>query len=52
VVLANAAAALVTAQDDLSFVDAVAKAEEVLMSGKALQVFNTLVNPKTTISFA
>lgn len=52
VVLANAAAALVTAKNDLSFPDAVAKADEVLKSGKALQVFNTLLNPSTTISFA
>ncbi|TFV93281.1 anthranilate phosphoribosyltransferase [Algoriphagus kandeliae] len=51
VVLANSAAALVTADPSLSFQDAVAKAEEVLLSGKALNVFNGLVNPKTSVSF-
>lgn len=51
VIIANSAAALVTGQG-LSFDEAVAKAEEVLMSGKAKEVFNRLVNPKTTISFA
>lgn len=52
VVLANAAAALVTAREGLSFPEAVAIAEEVLLSGKALQVFDGLVNPKTTVSLA
>lgn len=52
VVLANSAAALVTAEEGLSFVDAVAKAEEVLLSGKALDVFDGLVNPKTSVSLA
>ncbi|MFC3417418.1 anthranilate phosphoribosyltransferase [Algoriphagus hitonicola] len=52
VVLANSAAALVTANPNLSFHDAVAQAREVLMSGKALEVFNGLVNPKTSVSFA
>jgi anthranilate phosphoribosyltransferase len=52
VVTANAAAALVTAREGLNFPDAVALAEEVLLSGKALRVFNGLVNPKTTISVA
>lgn len=52
VVLANSAAALVTAEEGLSFHDAVAKAEEVLLSGKALAVFEGLVNPKTSISLA
>jgi anthranilate phosphoribosyltransferase len=51
VVVANAAAALVTAQEGLSFEEAVAKAQESLFSGKALKVFNALVNPKTSISF-
>lgn len=51
VIIANSAAALVTGQG-LSFDEAVAKSEEVLMSGKAKEVFNRLVNPKTTISFA
>lgn len=50
VVTANAAAALVTAKEGLNFPDAVAVAEEVLLSGKALRVFQGLVNPKTTIS--
>ncbi|SEF97380.1 anthranilate phosphoribosyltransferase [Algoriphagus boritolerans] len=52
VVIANAAAALVTASDTLSFHDAVAQAEEVLLSGKAFRVFQGLVNPKTTVSLA
>lgn len=52
VVLANAAAALVTAREGLSFPEGVAIAEEVLLSGKALQVFNGLVNPKTAVSLA
>ncbi|GMQ27141.1 anthranilate phosphoribosyltransferase [Algoriphagus sp. oki45] len=52
VVIANAAAALVTAREGLSFADAVLEAEEVLLSGKALKVFNGLVNPQTTVSFA
>lgn len=50
VVIANAAAALVTAREKLNFPDAVALAEEVLLSGKALRVFQGLVNPKTTVS--
>jgi anthranilate phosphoribosyltransferase len=52
VVIANSAAALVTAREGLSFIDAVAVAEEALLSQKALHVFNGLVNPKTTISVA
>ncbi|GMQ29290.1 anthranilate phosphoribosyltransferase [Algoriphagus confluentis] len=52
VVIANAAAALVTAREGVSFADAVLEAEEVLLSGKALKVFNGLVNPQTTVSFA
>jgi len=52
VVIANAAAALVTAREGLNFADAVLQAEEVLLSGKALNVFNGLVNPQTTVSFA
>ncbi|PZX56022.1 anthranilate phosphoribosyltransferase [Algoriphagus ratkowskyi] len=52
VVIANSAAALVTAREGLSFVDAVAVAEESLLNQKALQVFNGLVKPKTTVSLA
>lgn len=52
VVIANAAAALHTANSSLTFAEAVAQAKEALLSGKALQVFNALVKPKTTISFA
>jgi anthranilate phosphoribosyltransferase len=52
VVTANAAAALVTAREGLTFIDAVALAEEVLLSGKALRVFDGLVNPKTSVSLA
>ncbi|MCE7055700.1 anthranilate phosphoribosyltransferase [Algoriphagus sp. AGSA1] len=51
VVIANSAAALVTAREDLGFLEAVALAEEILLSKKALKVFNGLVNPKTTVSF-
>lgn len=52
VVIANAAAALVTAREGMTFSDAVLQAEEVLLSGKALKVFNGLVNPQTSVSFA
>jgi anthranilate phosphoribosyltransferase len=52
VVIANSAAALVTARPNLDFPEAVFIAEESLLSGRALNVFNGLVNPKTTISFA
>ncbi len=52
VVIANSAAALYTADQKLSFQEAIAKAEESLKSGKALKVFNKLVNPKTSISLA
>lgn len=52
VVVANSAAALVTADSNLTFHQAVDVARESLMSGKALNVFNGLVNPKTSISFA
>jgi anthranilate phosphoribosyltransferase len=52
VVTANAAAALVTAREGLTFTDAVALAEEVLLSGKALRVFDGLVNPKNSVSLA
>ncbi len=52
VVIANSAAALVTARPTLNFPEAVAIAEESLFSGKAMNVFNVLVNPKTTISLA
>ncbi len=50
VVIANSAAALVTASEGLSFHEAVALAEETLLSKKALKVFNGLVNPKKTVS--
>jgi anthranilate phosphoribosyltransferase len=52
VVIANSAAALVTSRPNLDFPEAVSIAEESLLSGRALNVFNGLVNPKTTISFA
>ncbi|GGZ26045.1 anthranilate phosphoribosyltransferase [Echinicola pacifica] len=52
VVLANSAAALITADPSLSFEAGIAKAEESLNSGKALATFNKLVNPKTIISLA
>ncbi|MCH7409287.1 anthranilate phosphoribosyltransferase [Belliella sp. DSM 111904] len=52
VVIANAAAALHTAMPTLSFQDAVEKAKDSLLAGKALQKFKALVNPKKTISLA
>lgn len=52
VVIANAAAALHTADATLSFAKAVDKARESLVSGAALKKFNALVNPKTIISLA
>jgi len=52
VVLANSAAGLPTADQQLTFQDANQKAEEALKSGKALQVFKALVMPKTSISLA
>lgn len=52
VVIANSAAALVTSRPNLDFPEAVSIAEESLLSGRALNVFNGLVNPKTNISFA
>lgn len=52
VVIANAAAALHTADATLSFTKAVDKARESLVSGAALKKFNALVNPKTIISLA
>jgi anthranilate phosphoribosyltransferase len=52
VVIANSAAALVTSRPNLDFPEAVSISEESLLSGRALNVFNGLVNPKTNISFA
>lgn len=52
VVLANAAAALITADNNLSFETALSKAEESLLGGKALKVFKALVYPKTSISIS
>ncbi|MFD2036785.1 anthranilate phosphoribosyltransferase [Belliella marina] len=52
VVIANAAAALHTADTSLDFTEAVEKAKESLLSGKALERFNALVNPKKSISLA
>lgn len=52
VVIANAAAALVTAREGLSFEEAIATAQETLLSGKALQVFTGLLNPTTSLSFS
>lgn len=52
VVIANAGAALKTADPKLEFPEALAKAEESLKSGKAKEVFQKLVNPKTSISFS
>lgn len=52
VVIANAGAALKTADPKLEFPEALAKAEESLKGGKAKEVFQKLVNPKTSISFS
>lgn len=52
VVLANAAAALVTADQNLDFETALQKAEDSLLGGKALRVFHALVNPKISVSFS
>ena len=51
VVIANAAAALVTAREGLDFAEAIAIAKETLMSGKALRVFTGLIQPQTSVSF-
>ncbi|WP_226390244.1 anthranilate phosphoribosyltransferase [Penaeicola halotolerans] len=51
VVIANAAAALVTANEAISFPEAVAQAEEALLSKKALGVFQKLVSPNSSVSF-
>ncbi|MFM7630181.1 MAG: anthranilate phosphoribosyltransferase, partial [Algoriphagus sp.] len=50
VVIANAAAALVTAREGLSFAEAIDLAKETLLSGKALRVFKGLIQPTTTHS--
>ncbi|MGY6523193.1 MAG: anthranilate phosphoribosyltransferase [Mongoliitalea sp.] len=52
VVIANAAAALVTANAGLDFPSAVEKATDSLMGGKALVVFKALLSPKTSISLS
>ncbi|EKB50409.1 anthranilate phosphoribosyltransferase [Cecembia lonarensis] len=52
VVIANAAAALTTADKQLSFAEAIEKAEISLHSGKALAVFKALINPSTKISIS
>ncbi|HLW19235.1 MAG TPA: anthranilate phosphoribosyltransferase [Cyclobacteriaceae bacterium] len=52
VVLANSAAALQTANQELSFMDALLQAEESLDSGKALKVFKALVMPAKSVSIA
>lgn len=52
VVIANAGAALKTSDPKLEFPEALAKAEESLKGGKAKEVFQKLVNPKTSISFS
>lgn len=52
VVIANSAAALLTADQQLTFQEGIAKAEEALKSGQALKVFKALLTPKTSISIA
>ena len=51
VVIVNAAAALVTAREELGFEEAIDLAKETLMSGKALRVFTGLIQPQTSVSF-
>jgi anthranilate phosphoribosyltransferase len=51
VVVANAAAALVTAREGLGFAEAIDLAKETLLSGKALRVFTGLIQPQTSVSF-
>jgi len=51
VVIANAAAALVTAREGLGFEEAIDLAKETLLSGKALRVFTGLIQPQTSVSF-
>jgi anthranilate phosphoribosyltransferase len=51
VVVANAAAALVTAREGLGFEEALALANETLLTGKALRVFTGLIQPQTSVSF-
>lgn len=51
VVIANAAAALVTARAGLGFEEAIDLAKETLLSGKALRVFTGLIQPQTSVSF-
>jgi anthranilate phosphoribosyltransferase len=51
VVVANAAAALVTAREGLGFEEAIALANETLLTGKALRVFTGLIQPQTSVSF-
>lgn len=50
VVVANAAAALVTAREGLGFEEAIDLAKETLLSGKALRVFTGLIQPQTFVS--
>jgi len=52
VVIANAAMALKTASPQLTLEDAVSKAHESLLGGKALQVFKLLIQPITKVSFS
>ena len=51
VVVANAAAALVTAREGLGFEEAIDLAKETLLTGKALRVFTGLIQPQTSVSF-
>jgi anthranilate phosphoribosyltransferase len=51
VVIANAAAALVTAREGLGFAEAIDLAKETLLTGKALRVFTGLIQPQTSVSF-
>lgn len=52
VVIANAAAALVTADEKRDFPTAISIATDSLMGGRALDVFQKLLSPKTSVSFS
>ncbi|NDE61471.1 MAG: anthranilate phosphoribosyltransferase, partial [Cyclobacteriaceae bacterium] len=52
VVIANAAAALLTAREGLGFEDAIELAKETLLTGKALRVFTGLIRPQTSVSLS
>lgn len=52
VVIANSAAALQTADQRLTFAEALEKAGDALKSGKALKVFKAFLTPRTSVSLS